>query len=344
MMTSYLLRRINLLLVTLFILTIASYALAYLFPGEALQNLSGQLNPNDTTYAALSEKYAMDAHPIFGFFTYLGHLLHGDWGTSINSGKPVLDEILSHLPATLELSTYALFMSLLIGIPVGFWAGIRFHRSVDYAVMTGSVVGFSIPVFWLALILIMLFSLNLGLLPMSGRISLLFDIPERSGFIVLDILLSDIPNKREALYNAFLHMILPTLSITIVTSAVVMRITRRSVADVIQSDYIKAAIARGLSRTQAMWRHGVRNALLPIMPQIVMQFTVLLTNAMIVELIFSWPGIGNWLLQAIYQRDYPAISGGMLAVSAVVIFFTLTMDVLVRALNPLKRRDVHGTI
>ncbi len=344
MMYAYIIRRVNLLVVTLFVLTVASYGLAFLFPGDALMNLSGVVTTDPDQYAELKQKYAFDSNYVYGFFVYLGHILSGDWGISLYSGEPVLEEIARYMPATIELSSYALVLSMLIGVPVGFWAGLRFHRSIDYTIMTGSVIGFSIPVFWLALLLIIVFSLQLGWLPMSGRLSLLFDIPQRTGFILPDILLSDLPNKADALYNAALHMVLPAMSITIVTSAVVVRITRRSVADVMESDYMKAAIARGFSPAQAIMRHGIRNALLPILPQIVMQFTVLLTNAMIVELIFSWPGIGNWLLQAIYLRDYPAITGGMLAVSALVIMVTLSMDMLIRAINPLKRRDVHGTI
>ncbi|MDN4504145.1 ABC transporter permease [Alteromonadaceae bacterium BrNp21-10] len=343
-MMSYLLRRLNLLVITAFIVTVASFALVYLFPGDPLINLTGIVPANSEAYAQLQQEYAFDKNLFMQYVHYIQEIYQGNWGLSISSHNSVLDEILLFLPATLELSVYALVLSTVIGIPLGFWAGLRYQRPVDYGILSASLLGYSLPVFWLGLILILFFSLNLGWLPMSGRISLLYDIPHYSGFILLDILHSGLAESQAAMQDAVNHLILPTLSITIVTSSIVIRITRRSVTEVMESDYIKAATARGLSRGQILWRHGLRNTLLPILPQLVLQFTALLTNAMIVEVIFSWPGIGNWLLQAIYQQDFPAIRGGMLAVSAVVIIFTLSMDVLLRLINPLKDRDVHGTI
>ncbi|WP_438863928.1 ABC transporter permease [Neptunicella sp.] len=343
-MISYLLRRLNLFVITMLVVTLASFALIYLFPGDPLVNLTGVVASTPEQHSKLVHMHGFDGNVIQQYGIYLKHLLVGEWGVSASSGNPIMSEILLVLPASLELSVYAMVVAMLIGIPLGFWAGLRHRRRVDISILSASVLGYSVPVFWLALLLILFFSLQLGWFPMSGRLSLLFDIPHYSGFILIDILHSDMPNKYDALNNALRHMILPTLSIAFVTSTIVIRITRRSVADVMQSDYIKAAIARGLSKPQVIWRHGVRNSLLPILPQLVLQFTALLTNAMIVEVIFSWPGIGNWLMQAIYVQDFPAIRGGVLAVSTVVIIFTLCMDIILRITNPLKNRDIHGTI
>ncbi|WP_416305579.1 ABC transporter permease [Neptunicella sp. SCSIO 80796] len=343
-MISYLLRRLNLFVITMLVVTLGSFALIYLFPGDPLINLTGIAIKSPQHYARLAELHGFDGNVLQQYVIYLKHLWLGEWGVSASSGNPIMSEILLVLPASLELSIYAMVMSMLIGIPFGFWAGLRHRRGIDMGILSASVLGYSIPVFWLALLLILFFSLQLGWLPMSGRLSLLYDIPHYSGFILIDILHSDMTDKYDALNNAVRHMILPTLSIAIVTSTIVIRITRRSVADVMQSDYIKAAVARGLTRPQVIWRHGVRNTLLPILPQLVLQFTALLTNAMIVEVIFSWPGIGNWLMQAIYVQDFPAIRGGVLAVSTVVIIFTLCMDIILRIINPLKNRDIHGTI
>ena len=194
------------------------------------------------------------------------------------------------------------------------------------------------------MLMILGFSLQLGWFPLSGRLSLLYEVPKISGFILLDILWSDLANKSEVLTDAFRHMILPTLSIAAFTTTVILRITRRSVIETMNSDYIQAAMARGLTSRQILFRHGIKNAIMPILPLLAMQFTTLLTNAMIVEVIFSWPGIGNWLIQAIYQRDYPAIRVGMLAVSTLVVIFTMTIDLLIRLVDPKKSKVERVTI
>jgi cationic peptide transport system permease protein len=186
--------------------------------------------------------------------------------------------------------------------------------------------------------MILAFSLQLGWLPLSGRISLIYEIPSISGFILLDILLSDFIDKKSALIDALRHLILPTISIAVVTTTMIFRITRRSVIETLNSEFILAAYARGLTPRQVLMRHGVRNALMPILPLLAMQFPTLLTNAMIVESIFSWPGIGSWLIQAIYQQDYPAIRAGMLAVSVLVVIFTMSLDLIIRLTDPRRRR------
>lgn len=338
-MFRYVLRHINLLVLTLFVLSLFSFWLAFLFPGDPLINLSGQARVTPEQYSALYEKYNMGGNVLQQYWRYIELLFEGDWGLSFSSGLPLWEELSHSLPASLELSTYALVLSLMLGIPLGFVAGLQHHKPTDYSLLSLSVLGYSVPVFWLALILILIFSLQLGWLPLSGRISLLIDIPHQTGFILIDIWLSDIPNKSEAFYNAALHLIMPTLSITIVTTAMILRLTRRSVIAVMPSEFILAAYTRGLSSFQVIMRHGVRNALLPIIPLLAMQSTTLLTNAMIVEVIYSWPGIGNWLIQAIYQRDFPAIRAGMLAVSTVVVLLTISVDLLARLIDPTRAKD-----
>jgi cationic peptide transport system permease protein len=344
-MFRYVLRHINLLVMTLLVLSLLSFLLAYLFPGEPLINLSGlrQIS-GEQEYASLAVKYRVADNIFLQYWQYLVLLFEGDWGLSFSSGQSLYQEISQTLPASIELSTYALLVSLLLGIPLGIVAGLRYHKSTDYALLSASVLGYSIPVFWLALILILVFSLQFGWLPLSGRISLLFDVPYNTGFILIDIWLSDIANKHDAVMDALRHLLLPTCSIAIVTSTLILRITRRSMIEVMSSDFIKAAGARGLSQQQLVFRHGVRNAILPILPLLASQFATLLTNAMIVEIVFSWPGIGNWLIQAIYQRDYPAIRAGMFAVSGLVIIFTISIDIFIRFIDPTKSRANRAKI
>jgi cationic peptide transport system permease protein len=338
-----LLRYTNLIVITLFILSLLSFCLAYLFPGIPVDNLTGIKTSDLTSADDLFVIYATD-NVFVQYWQYMAHLFAGDWGHSFSSGLPLNEEISRYLPASIELSAYALFISFLIGLPLGFLAALRHHKLTDYSLLSLSVLGYSIPVFWLALLLILFFSLQLGWFPLSGRISLIFEIPESTGFILIDILMSDEVDKRAALIDAFRHLILPTLSIAVVTTTLILRITRRSVIETLNSEFILAAYARGLTPRQVLMRHGIRNAVIPILPLLAMQFPTLLTNAMIVESIFSWPGIGNWLIQAIYQQDYPAIRAGMLAVSALVVIFTMTIDLTIRLTDPRHRRVERATI
>lgn len=333
-MIYYILRRINLLIFTLLILALGSYSLAFLFPGDFLTNLSGVEFTSEQKRLEYESLYRINDGIIWQFLRYLELLWQGNWGQSFSTESSLFDEILRYLPASIELSTYALVISLIIGIPLGFLAGLKHHKITDYSILSVSLLGYSIPVFWLALLLIIMFSLQFGWFPISGRISLLYDIPHQTGFILLDIMQSDLPNKTQAFSDALSHLFLPTLSISIVTSTIILRITRRSVIEVMSSEYIRAAYAHGLKHHQVIFRHGIRNAIIPIMPQLALQFTTLLTNAMIVESIFSWPGIGNWLLQAIYQGDYPAIRAGMLAVSSLVVIFTVSIEVIHKVIDP----------
>lgn len=343
-MANVLLRYLNLILITLFILSLLSFLLAYLFPGVAVENLTGLRLDELAALQGDQVVYAVDDNVIVQYWHYLVQLFAGNWGVSFSSGLSLYQEVGHYLPASIELSAYALFLSFFIGLPLGFIAALQHHKLVDYGLLSMSLLGYSIPVFWLALIMILGFSLQLGWFPLSGRLSLIFEIPDITGFILIDILLSDSIDKQSALVDALRHLILPTLSIAIVTTTLILRITRRSVIQTLDSEFILAAYARGLTPRQVLMRHGIRNALMPILPLLAMQFPTLLTNAMIVESIFSWPGIGNWLIQAIYQQDYPAIRAGMLAVSVLVVIFTMSIDLTIRLTDPRRRRAEHVAI
>ncbi len=344
LMTNVLLRYVSLVMITVLILSLFSFSLAFLFPGYAIENLTGmRLDKMNLTELAVTG-YHSDDNILVQYGHYMAALFDGNWGISFSSGLPLYEEISRALPASIELSAYALILSFLIGLPLGFLAALRHHKSTDFILLSVSVLGYSIPVFWLALIVILVFSLQLGWFPLSGRISLFFEIPSVTGFILIDILLSDLPDKQAALMDALRHLILPTLSIAVVTTTLILRITRRSVIETLNSEFIQAAYARGLSARQVLMRHGIRNALMPIFPLLAIQFTTLLTNAMIVESIFSWPGIGNWLIQAIYHQDYPAIRAGMLAVSVLVAIFTMSIDLFIRLTDPKRRRAERVSI
>lgn len=337
-MVKVILRFCNLVIMTLLALSLFSFLLIFLFPGDPLTNLTGIDKVSDELRNSLILQYHLNDNIFIQYWYYLGELFSGNWGVSISSGLSLATEVSRTLPASVELSTYALLISLIVGLPLGFVAGMRHQKTSDYALLSASVLGYSIPVFWLAMLMILTFSLQLGWFPLSGRLSLLYEVPRISGFILIDILWSDLDNKSAIILDAIRHLILPTMSIAAYTTTVILRITRRSVIETLNSDFIQAARARGLTSRQILFRHGIKNAVMPILPMLAMQFTTLLTNAMIVEVIFSWPGIGNWLIQAIYQRDYPAIRVGMLAVSTLVVLLTMTIDMLIRLVDPKKSK------
>jgi cationic peptide transport system permease protein len=264
----------------------------------------------------------------------------GDWGNSLNSGQALKAEILQVIPASLELVSYALILSFTLGISLGFLAALVRDTPWDRFAVSLSLAGYSIPIFWFCILAISVFSMQLNWLPLSGRIGLLNSVPSATGFIFIDIFLAEIPNKFVVYQDAFLHLILPTFCLTVATFTVILRIVRRSTLEVLKIDYIKAATCKGLTRKQVFWRHTARNALIPALPNLASQIGILLTNALIVESIFSWPGIGNWLLQAIYQQDYSAIQIGLFVVSSLAAIVIILMETLSHLLDPKNRTTV----
>ena len=325
-----------LLVLTVLILIALSLLLAHLFPGDIVTTLSGITPSSDEQRARLEAMWALDSNIVVHFFTYCKQLIIGDWGISQVSGETLLHEVSTTLPATIELSFYASLIAILIGVPLGCIAGLKAYTATDYSINGSAIIQYSLPVFWLALAFILVFCLQLNWLPLSGRISVLFDVPHRTGFILIDTLLADNIDTRGALKNAFAHLLLPSLAIGLIAGAALTRLVRRSVIDVLNKPYIAAARSRGLSSTSIFFAHVLRNALLPVLPLVAIQVTSLITNAMIVETLFSWPGIGDWLLQAIYQQDYAALRIGMLVVSVLVITLTILVDILNRVIDPSK--------
>ncbi|MCG7548518.1 MULTISPECIES: ABC transporter permease [Pseudoalteromonas] len=344
MMLDYLLRRLSLLLFMLFALTAFTFSLNYLFPGDLLTNFSGQVNTSFSQSQLLEEKYRIEDNILVQYSAFIGRLIEGDWGVSLSSGQTVSSHVALLLPATLELCFYALVVAILLGIPAGIITSAYHKKWPDKVISTLTLLGFSIPVFWLALLLIMVFCLGFGWFPMSGRIGLLYEIPAVTNFILLDIWLLDFPYGGQAFLDALHHLALPTIVLAMYPTTVLTRFTRDSMLNVLEQNYIKTARAKGLNRRQIILDHALRNALLPVIKQIGLQFSTLITLAMVTEVIFSWPGIGRWLIDSIYQRDYPAIQGGLLAVSMFVIFANMLADLTHSLLDPVSRNQSHGKV
>ncbi|KTF09712.1 ABC transporter permease [Pseudoalteromonas sp. 10-33] len=344
MILDYILRRLGLLLFMLLMLSIFTFSLAYLFPGDPLSNLSGVPSNNFSQNTQLEDKYLYNSNYFNQYIAFLGRVFQGDWGLSFASGDNVFSHILDLLPATLELSVYALIVSIFIGVPAGILGSAYYNRWPDKLINSTTIVGYSMPVFWLALLLIMIFSLKLGWFPMSGRMGLLYEIPPTTGFMLIDIALAGFPYKGMAFTDALHHLTLPTIVLAMYPTTVLVRFTRESMLKIMDQNFIKTARAKGLNRRQLILHHALRNALLPVIKKIGLQFSTLITLAMITEVIFSWPGIGRWLIDSIYQRDFPAIQGGLMAVSLFVILATIVTELLYSLFDPLSRNQAHGKV
>lgn len=338
MMIRYLARRLFLLAFVFVALTVFVFSLNFLFPGELVSNLTGLTNVTPQQQQQLHQALGLDLNLWQQYLAYNQRILTGDWGLSFASQQPVLHEIAQVLPATLELTTYALLLSLLAGIPLGLVAAVRKDSLLDRAIRTLALLGYSMPVFWLALVLIMLFALQLGWLPTSGRISVLFEVPYHTGFMFVDIVRATDTDRTAAMLDALKHLLLPCVVLACYPTSVMIRFVRQSMLDVMEQNYVKTARAKGLSRYQVLYRHGLRNALLPVTRQVGLQFSTLITLAMLTEVIFSWPGIGQWLIDSIYQRNYPAIQAGVLVISSLVIVVNVLTEILHTLFNPLARR------
>ncbi|MBQ4833027.1 ABC transporter permease [Pseudoalteromonas sp. MMG010] len=344
MVFDYVLRRLGLFIFMMLTLSIFTFALSYFFPGDTLSNLSGVTNANLAQDNELIDKYHFNDNYLTQYIAFLGRILQGDWGVSFSSGSDIFQHILTLLPATLELTFYALIISIIVGVPAGIIGSAYHKRLPDILINTTTMLGYSAPIFWLALILIMFFSLNLGWFPMSGRLGLLYEIPSFTGFILIDIAVAGFPYSGHAFLDALHHLALPTIVLAMYPATVLVRFTRESMLTVLDQSYIKTARAKGLNRRQLIIRHALRNALLPVIKQIGLQFSTLITLAMITEVIFSWPGIGRWLIDSIYQRDYPAIQGGLMALSVFIIFATIVTELTYTLLDPLSRNQAHGKV
>ncbi|RCU43660.1 MULTISPECIES: ABC transporter permease [Corallincola] len=341
-MLTYTLRKMNLFIFTFIGLSLLSFSLIYIVPGDPVYLTTGLDNLTPDQYQKLSSELYFDRPYILQYFHYLGNIFDGNWGRSLTSGENVWDEVKETFPATLELVFYSLVLAMVIGVPIGSLAALKKESITDHTVMTLSLLGISIPVFWWGLLMIMILALGLGLLPISGRLSLLYDIEPVTNFILIDILISDQSYKNEAFKNALAHIIIPTLVLATVPTTQVIRTTRATMLSLLKQNFIKAAQARGISRWRVLRKHALPNSLLPVSRQLGLQISTLMTGAMVTENIFSWPGIGKWLVASLYQRDYPAIQGGLLAVSTFIILATVINDLLHTAADPIARKDYNA--
>lgn len=329
-MLRFVVRRLLLLVPILIGLSILVFLWIRALPGTPATALLGE-RATPEAVAAVREQYGLDDPLYEQYYAYVKTLSRFDFGDSITTRRPVLDEFTQRFPATIELALAAMLFSILLGIPLGFLAAKRHGGVLDHLSLIGSLLGISIPIFFLAIVLKYVFAVKLGLLPTVGRMSVLITIDHPTNFYILDSLLA---GDLEALWDVLKHLILPAAALGSIPLAIIARITRAAVLDVQNEDYVRTARAKGLSPSIVDRRHVLRNALLPITTIIGLQTGLLLSGAVLTESVFAYPGIGTWLLEAIEARNYPVLQGGILFVAIVFVLVNLLVDISYAFLNP----------
>jgi len=315
---------------TLLGVSVIVFFMLHLTPGDPAELLMGE-RASEEALQDIREHLGLNKPVYVQYGIFLKQLLKGDLGETIWTRQKVWIEVKQRFPATIELAVVALFISCVLGMLLGIISATKQYSIFDYLSMLGALIGVSMPIFWLGLVFMLIFSLNLGWLPMSGRLSVGIELETITNFYVLDAVLT---GNWEAFRDALWHIIMPAFTLSTIPTAIIARMTRSSMLEVLRQDYIKTAKAKGLSQFKVVFKHALRNALIPVVTTIGLQFGVLLCGAILTETIFAWPGVGKWIYDAVMQRDYMVIRGGTLFLAAIFIVINLCVDVLYAVINP----------
>ncbi len=330
-MIRFLLTKLLYLVPTFLGITLIAFGFVRVLPGDPVLLMAGERGLTAERHAELAAQLGFDRPMWAQYLEFLTRLLHGDLGNSLVTKKPVLAEFFALFPATLELAFVAIVIATVIGVPVGVLAAVKRGSWFDQVSMTAALVGFSMPIFWWGLLLIILFSGILQWTPVSGRISLLYFFPAQTGFMLIDSLLS---GQKGAFSSALSHLILPSIVLATIPLAVIARQTRSAMLEVMGEDYVRTARAKGLPRARVVMVHALRNAMIPVITTIGLQVGVLMAGAILTETIFSWPGIGKWMIDSISRRDYPVVQSGLLLIAGLVMLVNLLVDLTYGLINP----------
>jgi peptide/nickel transport system permease protein len=327
----YIVRRLLLLIPILIGVSLLIFFWIHALPGSPAESLLGE-RATPALVKAYREKYGLNKPIVEQYFTYVKTtVIDHDLGVSVASHRQVWSEIKQRFPATIELAIAAMFFSVAVGIPLGFFAAKRYGGFFDHLTLVGSLIGISIPIFFLAIILKYFFSVKWHLLPSVGRIDVTADVEHPTNFYVLDAIIT---RDWATLWDVIKHLILPAIALGSIPLAVITRITRAAVLDVQNEDYVRTARAKGLPPHTVDRRHVMRNALLPVSTIIGLQTGLLLSGAVLTETVFAWPGMGSWLRDAIFNRDYPVLQGGILFLALVFVIVNLIVDISYAFINP----------
>lgn len=317
---------------TLILVSVVAFGMIRLLPGDPVLSMLGERGGSPELVAELRATLGLDQSLPVQYLKFLKEAVNGRFGESIVSNRSVFEEFMDRFPATVELGLFALLFAVGLGIPLGIFAAVKRGTLWDRGLMGISLFGYSMPIFWWGLILILIFSVHLGWTPVSGRISPLYDVEPWSGFLLIDVWVRGL--GWAGFVDSLKYLILPSLVLGTVPMAAIARMTRSSLLEVLKEDYVRTARAKGLKPVTVVVHHALKNALIPIVTVIGLMFGTILTGAVLTESIFSWPGIGKWLVSSVIARDYPVIQGGILLISFFVILVNISVDVIYVWINP----------
>lgn len=329
-MGRYLAKRLLLAIPILFGVSVIVFLFLRLIPGDPAQVMLGE-KATPQALAEIRQEMGLDKPLYVQYGRYMVKLLQGDLGRSITSHTRVTEELGARFPATVELTIAAMIVALLIGIPAGIISATRQYSFFDNASMFVALLGVSMPVFWLGLMLLWFFSFYLGWFPMSARLDVSFDIPTITNLYVVDSILA---GNWAALANSLWHLVLPAVALGTIPMATFARMTRSSMLEVLRQDYVRTARSKGVAERLVIAKHSLKNALIPVVTVIGLEFGLLLNGAVMTETIFAWPGIGKLAFDAIMQRDFPLLQGILLLVAAAFVLINLAVDMIYAYLDP----------
>lgn len=329
-MLTYIIKRLLWSVPTLFGVSLLVFLMVHLSPGDPAITLLGD-HANKASVEKLREEMGLNKPLYVQYYIFASKAITGDFGNSLKTKQPVIDEFMERFPATVELATVAMILAIVLGLSAGIISAIKRYSIFDYSSMFVALAGVSMPVFWLGLVLIYFFSVQLQWLPVSGRLGYEFYIERVTGYYLIDTLLAD---DIEAFWDALKHLILPAIALGTIPMAIIARMTRASMIEVMKEDYVRTAKAKGCSTFSVIMIHALRNAMMPVITVIGLMLGTLFAGAILTETTFSWPGIGKWIVNAVYQRDFPIIQSATLIIATMFIFVNLIVDLMYALINP----------
>ncbi|HUF42484.1 MAG TPA: ABC transporter permease [Verrucomicrobiae bacterium] len=329
-MTGYFLQRLAGTVPVLLLISLLVFLLIHAAPGDPTLLLLGE-ETNAEEVARAKERWGLDQPVYIQYLKFLRSAATGDFGNSFKYAEPVTRVIISRLPATIELAVFAIIIATLLAIPLGVWAGSRPNSWIDNLGTTVGLFGISMPSFWLAIMLILLLAGVLNILPTSGRSTYGIAGPEQTGFYIVDSILQ---NNWPAVGDALKHIFMPALALGVNMLGILMRVTRSSILEVMNEDYVRTARAKGLKEKRVIWRHVSNNALIPVITVVGLELGTLLSGSIIVETVFSWPGSGSLLITALNARDYPLVTGLVMTYTMAFVLMNLIIDGLYALVDP----------
>ncbi|WP_454285878.1 ABC transporter permease [Rhizobium arsenicireducens] len=326
-----LLERLLQLIPVLLGVSLIVFMMLALTPGDPVEIMIGDQNMNAEQEALLRSDLGLDRPLPERFLSFLGNAVQGEFGTSFFHRRPVIDVISERLPATIELSLVAMIIALATAIPLGVAAAIHKNTIIDKIATVGSLFGVSLPGFWFGILLLMLFAVQLRLLPVSGRIGFDSEVPSITGLLLIDTL---VQGRFAAFWDALKHILLPAITLGLPMTAILTRVTRTAMLEVMRQDYVAFAEAKGLSRRRILYRHALKNALIPTVSVAAIETGSLLGGNMIVETVFGWPGLGRLVVESIFVRNYPLVQAAVLLYAVTYVLMNFVADILYTVLNP----------